>query len=621
MTEDLRTFQHLNKYARFRKDLNRRETWQETVDGRVMPFFKKQYGNALHDLEWQILRDALFHEQASFSMRALQMAGPAAERENVTLYNCAYLPIESLDDFSEILYILMQGTGCAFSVERQYVDKLPAVAPRNEAADDSDNVWPIEDSTEGWCNALVAGLELWWAGRDVTFDYSAIRPEGSRLVTKGGYASGPKPLKELLDFAKIIVTDAAGRKLRPLEVHRLACKIGKIVEVGGVRRAAMLGLSDLDDLEMRSAKNGTFWETMPELTMANNSVAYGPNVDWDAFDAEWENLRTSGSGERGIFNRPSKGARGRDLTLCGTNPCDEIFLKPRQFCNLTIAIIRPDDNRFSIRSKVEAATVMGTLQAGMTNFRYIRPIWRENSQEEALLGVDLMGALDNPLLQEPGFLRELRDLVIVTNTKIARRLGIKLSAATTCIKPGGNSGERYGTGNSISGWHAQHYIRRVCVNNVDPMCLFLKDQGVPYEPKYNGEPVTVFSFLKEAPPGAILRNDRSVRDQLEWWLTLKQNWCEHNPSTTIYVKDDEWDFVKGWVKEHWNLIAGLAFLPYDGSVYKQAPFEEVSAEEFARLKGRFPRIDWESFGFYEAVYGDTTTVGQEMACTGGACLI
>ena len=976
MTEDIRTFQHVNKYARFRKDLNRRETWKETVDDRVMPFFRKYYGNALHDLEWGILRDALFEEQASFSMRAIQMAGPAAERCAVSLYNCAFTPIETLEDFSEILYILMQGTGCAFSVERQFTDKLPAAAEWYEPAI-LDHV--VKDSTEGWCDALAFGLRAWWAGKDVYFDYSGVRPAGARLQTKGGYASGPKPLKELLDFARSIIRDAQGRKLRPLEVHRIACKIGKIVEVGGVRRAAMLSLSDLDDHEMRAAKNGEFWNEMPELTMANNSVAYGPDVDWTEFDVEWENLRAGGSGERGIFNRPSKGARGRDLTLCGTNPCvsgdtwvlttegpkqvkdlidvshtsivqgrkyaasgfwksghkpvvkvttasgysikvtedhkmltpdgflpinqlvvgesslalanhqedpvgwagsgtldegwllgslygdgclndyvanvefwgpsrytmqakaqarlrasldvkascgtglgnmefhrvrtgstdllrlakkmgmvdpttglkclssklergtsaafhigflrgwfdadgspqgckekgrsvrlssvnldglhmaqrmlsrlgivskvyqnrkdagyhllpdgrggqasyycqatheliisrtslrqyaavigfddpekaatldeivgsftrvayrdrfespivaiepvgvedvydctvdqihafdanglvahncGEVFTQPHQFCNLSIAIIRPGDTKFDIRSKVEAAAVMGTLQSGLTHFKYLRPIWKDTTQAECLLGVDIMGALDNPLLQDEAFLEELRNLVISTNTKLAVRLGINPSAATTCIKPGGNSGERYGTGNSISGWHARQYIRRVCVNNVDPMCQFLKDQGVPYEPKYNGEPVTVFSFLKEAPAGAIIRSDRTVQDQLEWWLKLKTHWCEHNPSTTIYVRPGEWDFVKGWVKEHWNVIAGLSFLPYDGSVYKQAPFEEVSPEVFSELKAGFPRINWETFAYYEALYGDTTTVGQEPACMGGVC--
>lgn len=616
MSNSIKTFQHINKYARWIEEKGRRETWRETVEDRVIPFFQKRYGARINNKTWAWLSDMLLEENASFAMRVIQMAGPAMERCNVAGYNCAYCPVETVSDFSDILYILMQGTGCAFSVEDKYVSQLPVVQAQ---IDRPAFKYIVPDTTEGWCDALDYGLHAWYIGRDVIFDFSEIRPAGSRLATKGGYASGPGPLKELLDFTRSTLLEAVGRRLTSFEVHRICCKIGRIVEVGGVRRAAMLSLSDLDDSAMRTCKKDYFWETMPELSMANNSAVYQGPFDEAAFEREWENLRSSGTGERGIFNRDCNIPSRREHREFGTNPCGEILLRPRQFCNLTMAIVRPADTLDDIIHKVRAAAVMGTLQAGLTKFQYISPKWQENCREEALLGVDIMGALDNPVLQQPGVLNCLKEIVIATNREWAERLGIRPSAATTCIKPGGNSSERYGTGNSVTGWYARYIHRRVRVNNIDPMCQFLKDQGVLWEASVYNEPVTVFSFYKEAPPTAVLRQDRSILDQLNWWLRLKKEWTEHNPSVTIYVKPDEWDLVKDWVKANWEHVGGLAFLPFSDAVYPQQPLSEMTEEDYKAAVAKFPHIEWEHFGDYERLLGDTTVVGQEMACLGGAC--
>ena len=972
INRQIEIFQHVNKYAKYLPEVGRRETWEETVD-RVVNWFKKRYPSQISQDVWAILHSAFLNEECSFSMRAVQMAGPALDRCEVAAYNCAFTPIEKLEDFSQILYILMQGTGCAFSVEKVFTSKLPGVLPQAER-EIKQHV--VGDSTEDWCRALEHGLACWFNGRDVVFDTSLVRPSGSRLTTKGGYASGPGPLVELLKFVRTIVLDAQGRQLRPFEVHRIACKIGKIVEVGGVRRAAMLCLSDLDDAEMAACKSGEFWEEYPELTMANNSAAYTGPLDLGQFEREWEALKASGSGERGIFNRVSALGRRKSFRF-GTNPCvtadtwvftsngpmqvkdlvgqdhktivngevfeatgfwetgikpvfkvttdngysvtatndhkvlttsgwlevgqlvpgvheivmsksegiswpgrgteaegwllgnlfgdgnvttttanldywgddryymrdlastrikssltsrsdvgsgegqieynrvrlgsrgllglakqydlvsqdgfkqisstleatssdftagflrgwfdadgspqgcldkgysvrlssvdlqglymaqrmlarlgvvskvyanrkdagwktlpnnkglgeselywcqaqhelvisrtsiktfearvgfddptkkvtlrsmlasytrpmyadrfssvvvsvdtagsepvydctvdeahmfdgnglvvhncGEIILRPRQFCNLSIAIIRPTDTKDSIRRKVAVATIMGTLQAGLTKFGYIEKAWKTNSQEEALLGVDLLGALDNPLLQDEAFLSELRNLVVDVNSMFAQDIGIQPSAATTCIKPGGNSGERFGTGNSLSGWHSKYIKRRVRVNLVDPMCQFLIDQGLPHEPDYANKSQIVFDFLKVAPDTAVFRKDQSALDQLNWWLKLKTFWTEHNPSTTIYIRPDEWDTVKNWIVEHWDSVGGLAFLPYNDSVYQQAPFEELTQEAFEAALASYPEIDWNKFKDYEL--NDTTSRGQDFACLGGVCEI
>jgi len=740
MSNDLSTFQFINKYARFDRTTNRRETWVEAQD-RVVAFMRAKVD--LPDEDWAFLREMAGSQQALWAMRVLQMAGPSAERCNVGLYNCAYTPIERIRDFSDALYILMQGTGVGFSVEREYVSRLPPVQPPLVYDWAYPPVHTIPDSTEGWCEALRMGLEAWWGGEDILFDYSAIRPAGTPLLTKGGRASGPEPLRELLDFARGVIRKAAGRRLTSLEAHRIACKIGRIVEVGGVRRAAMLSLSDLDDVEMRDAKVGSFWEGAPELTMANNSVAYDARPSSEEFWREWEALARSGSGERGIFNRGSRTKRARlKAGKHGTNPCvsgdtfvatdagprrvkdlvgrpftamykgkkysasgfwssgikdvvqvwdgddhvlvctpdhpvfldngekkkagdlvpfqddlsnwapvygvvplpepEEVFdcavdeinrfvangitvancgeikLNPRQFCNLTIAVVRNTDTREDLRRKVRAAAIMGTVQAACTDFRYIDDKWRETTESERLLGVDLLGALDNPHTRDGDFLVELRELVVAVNAEYADRIGIPRSTATTCIKPAGNSGVLLGTGNSVTGWYAPYFLRRVRVNKVDPMFQFLAESGVPWDEEYHDPRIAVFAFPQAAPEGTIMRSDRKALEQLEWWRTLQTAWAEHSVSATIYVRSDEWRVVGQWVWDNWDDVTGIAFLPYSDASYPLAPLEEISREEYLRAVARFPTIDWSAFSERD---GGEDNTKMEFACTAGGCEI
>lgn len=607
---DIQTFQQLDKYARFNEQLGRRETWDETVD-RVMSFFLDHKQMPLNAGEVDMLETAMRNMDASFAMRVVQMAGPALERCEVGAYNCSGLPIVDLFAFSEVLYVSMQGTGVSFSTERVFTSRLPRVKPQTGGK------WAtfvVPDTTEGWADALHYGLRCWFNGHDCVFDVSQVRPAGARLKTKGGYASGPGPLLELLEFARGLVLGAQGRQLNSLEAHRIAAKTMQIVEVGGVRRAAGLGLSDLDDPLMRDAKNGKFWETMPELSMANNSAVYN-DFDLDTFNTEWANLVASGTGERGIYNRASVTGRGAHLFL--PNPCGEINFRPFGFCNLTLAIIRVTDTADDIRRKVMIATIMGTMQAALTKFNYIRSEWTKNAEEERLLGVDLTGALDSLLLQNDAFLRELSEIVESTNKQWAERLNINAAAASRCIKPGGNSGVLFNTGNSVSGWFSEYGIRRVRTGKIGPMAHFLRDQGVPFNEEYNDPSKLVFDFPFKAPEGVVLRKSMSALDQLEWWLKLKLNWTDHNPSCTIYVKPEEWEPVRQWVVEHWDLVGGLAFFPYSDAVYPLAPLEEITKERYDELMTTWPKIDWSLFPDYELF--DQTVVGMDKACAGGAC--
>lgn len=624
----IQKFQFINKSARFDPVSGRRETWEEAL-ARVEAFMRPR-APAITEAEWAELGTMAREQKALWAMRVLQMAGPSGDRCNVGLYNCAYTAIERLSDFADILYILMQGTGVGFSVEREAVDKLPPVrVPLEDSGSGAYVGTVVEDSTEGWCNALLSGFRMWWEGRDCLFDYSHIRPAGSVLRTKGGRASGPEPLRELLVFSRGIIRGAAGRKLTPLEVHRICCKIGRIVEVGGVRRAAMLSLSDLDDAEMRSAKDGDFWERFPELTMANNSVAYSTKPAFDRFWKEWNALAASGSGERGIFNREHilarEGSRRifSSASLVGVNPCCEVPLNSKQFCNLTIAVVRSGDTRVDLRKKVRAAAIMGTIQSACTSFQYIGPEWKVTTERERLLGVDLLGALDNENTRDPAFLRELRELVVTTNREYAERLGIPPSTATTCTKPAGNSGVLLNSGNTVTGWFAPFYLRRVRVNKVDPMFGFLCEQGLPWEQEYHDQRIAVFTFPMRAPPGVIMRGDRGALQQLEWWRTLQMNWAEHSVSATIYVRSDEWVDVGWWVWEHWKDITGIAFLPYAEKNYPLAPLEDITEEQYNERVAAFPSIDWVDFCRYEVEQslGDTTTIRQEPACSAGGCEI
>lgn len=963
MSNDLSEFQRLDKYARFVPELGRRETWSETVD-RVMRFFQDYKKFKLPQETWASLRDGLLKKEATPSMRVIQMAGPALERCEVGAFNCAAVALDSVTAFAELLYVLMQGTGCSFSVERQYISRLDEVPERVHGWADH----KISDTTEGWCDALRLEMLNNYFGIETAFDYSAIRPAGARLETKGGYASGPGPLKELLEFVREIMRGAAGRRLSSVECHRIACKIAQIVQVGGVRRAATLSHSDLDDESMAVLKNGEFWDTMPELSQANNSAVYVGPLNEASFDREWENLRTSGTGERGIFRRDDKVARRRQVADFLTNPCvtsdtwvdtsegprrvrdlsepftaavasgyyqasgfwstgvkpvflvtskegyairatanhevytstgkvsvdqlkpgskivvdlpvkaewggrgtfaegwllgnlfgdgnitedqanldhwgehkyelqavakkylsetvgcrsdcgtgkgvaefdkvrtgsrelhklaksygmirrekqpdsdaletsssdfargfisgwydadgsvqgtalkgysarissvdkdvllmgqrmlarlgiysrihkrkdagtsllpdgrggmkhyptqtayeiiisassllkfferiplhnptqneriakirssvwtpyntkrfatvqsivpdgeEEVFdcsvneinrfsanglvvsncgevkLRSKQFCNLSLAVIRANDDLGAIARKVWLATVWGTLQSALINFKYLGQTWANNCKTERLLGVDLPGADSNRLLDEPNILRHLRDIVVSENRNLAKYMGIQASTGTTVVKPGGNSGVWLGVGHPVNGWHSAQYIRRVRVGRTTPMFRFLSDQGVPHEQE--SEATEVFDFLVRAPESALLACDMTALDQLERWLHFKENWTEHNPSVTIYVGPDEWDEVRDWVKAHWEKIGGLSFLPRDGGVYRLAPIETVSPERMDELEAAFPKIDWDSYYDYEVL--DSTTLGSDFACVGGACTI
>jgi ribonucleoside-triphosphate reductase (thioredoxin) len=636
--------QYADKYARWRDDLQRRETWNETVD-RVMTFFERAVPNAklaYGETTWHELRSSLFHLKALPSMRALQMAGPAAERENLCLYNCAMRAIDSFEAFAEILYVLMQGTGCSFSVERQFVDKLPVIATPDKTF--TPITYVVDDSTEGWTRALRDGLLMWAKGGDYVFDYSRVRAAGTPLKTKGGYASGPQPLNELLVFARNKIRHAGyqRRKLTTLECHDIACRIGWIVQVGGTRRAAMLSLSDLDDESLQRAKFGSDWfDKAPWRSMSNNSAVYDTNVTQAAFDAEWASLAASGTGERGIFNRAGaqmqvplrrqQRAKFKQVQY-GVNPCAEIVLEPiGGLCNLSIAVARDGDTEETLKAKVRLATLFGTLQSACTNFNFpfFAPHWKENAERERLLGVDITGQLDCPLLQPSNpnrvkLLQELKQVAIAANRWAARQLEIAESVAITCVKPSGNSSQFLDAASGIHPRFARFYIRRMRFGSVSPMAKYLRDLGVPCYPDLGSSTLDeaqtwVFEFPVKAPDRAIVSNDMTALDQLQNWLDWKQHYTEHSVSCTIQVADDEWDIVKSWVKMHWKHITGLSFLPKTSHVYDLAPYEAISEGEYMGRLAEFPIIDLSELQAYEQ--SDTRNVALDYACVSGVCAL
>lgn len=629
--DPLQQFQFYDKYSRYREDLGRRETWEESVD-RVINYLK---GEVLAQVEeeripgdiWEELREAILWTESLPSMRVLQMAGPALWRCNVGAYNCSYVPLDSLSAFGELLYVLMQGTGAGFSAEIDYVDRLPRI--RRQKANHPKETYIIPDDTEGWCDALVHGLERWFAGEDLVFDYSRIRPQGAPLRTKGGRASGPEPLKNLLTFVRERVLARQGDRLSTLDAHDIACMIGRIVQVGGVRRAAEISLSDQDDEAIRHCKDGAFWNTAPWRTMANNSVVFEEKPSAPEFLEFFLALVKGGSGEPGIFNREGvlkQIPRRRRRAKFGVNPCGEIILRPRQFCNLSVVVARPTDTRETLRRKVYYATVLGTLQSMLTRFEYLPAEWKKNCDEERLLGVDITGQVDCPLLR-PGtegreaLLRELRDYAVQVNQEWAEILGIPPSAAVTCVKPSGNSAALLGCGSGIHARFGAYIIRRVRCASYSPIAQLLKDAGVPWYPEYNEDPQNpqnlVFEFVVKSPEGAVTRHDQTALDQLENWRALKQNWTEHNPSCTVYVGENEWVQVACWLYDHWDYIGGLSFLPKSDHVYPLAPLEEISQEEYERRAANFPVIDWAKLPRYEG--HDQTNVAVEFACSAGGC--
>lgn len=634
--DDYQKFIALSRYARWLPDQNRRETWEETVDrfifNIVMP---KVDANTAQDIEAAILNLEIMP-----SMRAMMTAGKAADRDNTCIYNCSYLPVDDPKSFDEAMFILLCGTGVGFSVERQYVSKLPEVPDR---LFDSETVIVVKDSKEGWAKAYRQLLAMLWAGEIPKWDVSKVRPAGSKLKTFGGRASGPDPLVDLFKFTIAIFRKAHGRKLTSIECHDIMCKIGEVVVVGGVRRSAMISLSNLSDDRMRHAKSGQWWDIAPQRALANNSVAYTDKPDAESFMREWLALVESKSGERGIFNRRASVAQaaknGRRETdhEFGTNPCSEIILRPYQFCNLSEVVVRATDTFDDLQRKVRLATILGTIQSTYTHFPYLRKIWRENTEAERLLGVSLTGIMDHPALNGSEFvygrakdgewyglilselLDELRQVAIDTNKEWAEKLGIEQSAAITCVKPSGTVSQLVDSASGIHARHSDYYIRTVRGDNKDPLTQFMKDAGIPNEPcVMKPDTTTVFSFPQKAPDGAITRNDMTAIEQLELWLTYQRNWCEHKPSVTVTVRDNEWLDVGAWVFRHFDEVSGISFLPYSDHSYKQAPYQECTQEEYEAMLAKMPEvIDWTDLRFYET--DDATSGSQTLACSGGSC--
>jgi len=629
---DYQAFIHKSRYSRWIEEENRRESWEETVDRFMENVVYPKMPETEEAVETNIaIRNAILNLEIMPSMRAMMTAGKALDRDNTCAYNCSYLPVDDMKSFDEAMFILMCGTGVGFSVERQYISKLPEIP---EKIFDSNTVISVSDSKEGWAKALRQLISLLYSGEVPKWDMSKVRPAGSRLNVFGGRASGPEPLDQLFRFVVSIFRNAIGRKLNSIECHDIMCKIGEVVVVGGVRRSAMISLSNLSDDRMRNAKTGQFWETNPQRSLANNSVAYTEKPDTSTFIHEWASLVDSGTGERGMFSRVAaqkhteKNGRRDPNHEFGTNPCSEIILRPYQFCNLTEVVVRADDSLVDLERKVKLATILGTIQATYTHFPYLRKIWTKNTEEERLLGVSLTGIMDhdilngtNPLGQLPMALMALKDAAIKTNQEWADKLGIPRSTAITCVKPSGTVSQLVDSASGIHPRHSQYYIRRVRGDNKDPITQFMKDMGVPNEPDImKPEHTTVFSFPVRAPVGAMTRHDLEVEDHLNLWKIYALFWCEHKPSITISVKPDEWVDVGAWLYSNFNIASGLSFLPYSDHIYKQAPYEDCTLEEYRKLLDQMPTsIDWYKLSDYEKE--DTTKASQTVACTAGACEI
>ena len=623
---DYQNFIATSRYARWLEEEGRRETWTETVT-RYVDYMADKTGldKKTADEIW----NAIYTLDVMPSMRALMTAGPALDRDNTAGYNCSYLPVNDPKSFDEAMYILLCGTGVGFSVERQYVDKLPEIPERLFK---SQTTIVVRDSKEGWAKAFRMLVALLYAGEVPDYDVSMIRPAGARLKTFGGRASGPAPLVDLFKFTINMFKGATGRKLNSYECHSIMCKIGEIVVVGGVRRSAMISLSNLSDIRMRHAKTGQWWETAPHMALSNNSVAYTDKPDSETFLREWTSLVESKSGERGIFNRVSaqkqaakNGRRNPDYEF-GTNPCSEIILRPHQFCNLTEVVIKEHDTDEDLDRKVRLATILGTAQSTLTAFPYLRKIWKSNTQEERLLGVSLTGIMDNIhtncfLVNMRERLTRLNQIAIDTNKKYAKRFGIEESTAITCVKPSGTVSQLCDSASGIHARHSRYYIRTVRGDNKDPLTKFMIDQGVPSEPcVMKPDTTTVFSFPMMSPSGSRLRNDLSAIEQLEIWLIYQEHWCEHKPSITVTVKEEEWLDVGAFVFKHFDKMSGVSFLPHSDHVYQQAPYQECTEDEYdAMLLKMKTRIDWSKLRDYESV--DTTAGSQTMACSGDSCEI
>ena len=641
---DYQNFIATSRYARWLDDEQRRETWQETVN-RYIDYIthKEETMDTLRESTgmWSTmkneLRDAITRLDVMPSMRALMTAGLALERDNTAGYNCSYLPVDDPKSFDEAMYILLCGTGVGFSVERHYINKLPEVP---EYLYNSDTCIVVKDSKEGWAKAFRMLVALLYAGEIPTWDVSKIRPAGARLKTFGGRASGPAPLVDLFNFTVNMFKANTGKKLSSYDCHSIMCKIGEIVVVGGVRRSAMISLSNLSDIRMRHAKSGQWWQDAPHMALSNNSVAYTDKPDGETFLREWTGLVESKSGERGIFNRVASkkqvekyGRRDPNFEF-GTNPCSEIILRPYQFCNLTEVVIRADDTKETLKHKIKLATILGTIQSTLTDFPYLRKVWKKNTEEERLLGVSLTGIMDCPLtngtsskntllshvhLEE--LLQELRQVAVDTNKEWAEKLNIPQSAAITCVKPSGTVSQLVDSASGIHARHSEYYIRTVRGDNKDPLTQFMIEQGIPSEPDVTKpNDTTVFSFPVKSPTGCVTRNDLTAIQQLEMWMIYQRYWCEHKPSVTITVRDDEWMEVGAFVFKHFDEMSGVSFLPHSDHTYQQAPYQDCTEEEYNAMLDKFVYdINWSQLAEYEKE--DTTAGNQTFACSGDVCEI
>jgi ribonucleoside-diphosphate reductase alpha chain len=624
-------FIYKSRYSRYLPEKNRRENWEETINRYLDFMYMHLHEKFSYDIPPELrkrLFDHIHDMKVMPSMRALMTSGKALLRDNTCGYNCSFLPVDDPKAFDEAMFILLCGTGVGFSVERQFINQLPEIPDRMF---DSETVIVVRDSKEGWAKALRMMIALLYTGEVPKWDLSKVRPAGAPLKTFGGRSSGPGPLSDLFKFVVKIFKNAHGRRLTSLECHDIMCKIGEVVVVGGVRRSAMISLSNLSDDRMRHAKAGAWWEANPQRALSNNSAVYNEKPEIGSFMSEWVSLYESKSGERGLFSREAcqkiakrNGRRNSDQ-LFGTNPCSEIILRPYGFCNLTEVVIRATDTLEDIKDKIEVATILGTFQSTLTDFPYLRKIWQKNAEEERLLGVSLTGIYDSKLFNNPDDkgirerLASLRDFAIEVNNGLATQLGINPAAAITCVKPSGTVSQLCDSASGIHPRHSQYYIRRVRADNKDPLTQFMKDKGVPWEPDVmKPDSTTVFSFPMKAPKGAVVRDDIDAIKHLELWSVYQEAWCEHKPSVTINVKEEEWMRVGAWVYDHFDEMSGVSFLPHDGGSYRQAPYEEIAEDLYKAMLPTIPEhLDWDSL-----VEMDDNVEGvQTLACTAGSCEI
>ncbi|MFY9457430.1 MAG: ATP cone domain-containing protein [Candidatus Spechtbacterales bacterium] len=625
---DLAEFIYYRTYSRWVEEEHRRETWIETV-GRYMNFMRENLGNQLEEKEYEEIQNAILNQEVVPSMRLMWGAGKAVKKTNVCAYNCSYIAPSKLGDFAEIMYLSMCGTGVGFSVESQTVQQLPIIKYQTGKAA---KIYAIEDSKEGWGDALTFGLRAWYRGGDTKFDYSNIRPAGTRLHTMGGQSSGPDPLRALLDFARAKIFSRQGKRLTNIDVHDIICKIGEVVVMGGVRRSALISLSDLDDKEMRHAKEGQFYLFEPQRQMANNSAVYNRKPTTAEFMEEWLALAKSGTGERGIFNRAGLKHQLPDrrwkifkkhFQTSGTNPCGEIVLRSKQFCNLSEVICRVEDTSETLLRKMRLATILGTYQSALTYFPYLSKEWKKNCEEERLLGVSLTGQWDCPAVRDGKVLKALKEKAVEVNKKYAKKFGINASTCISCVKPSGTVSQLVDAASGMHPRHAKYYIRRVRISATDPLFHMLRDQKFPHYPEV-GQPADkavtyVIEFPVKAPKSAITRNKISALAQLEHWKMVKEHYTEHNPSVTVSVGDDEWIDAANWLYKNWDILGGLSFLPRTEHSYALAPYEEINEERYNELVAKLPRVDFSQILLYEK--GDTTQGAKELACVSGVCEI